>query len=158
MTVNASRSGTETIRWHTSPACQRMLAHLACKGPATSVELSAALHIARGYAHALTKRILLAAGVVHITAWRINGRGEPSPIYAIGPGKSKRRPIAETPTQRAARRRKSLVELYGKDITSKVLNHSRTTYIVIDGQRVRPGSHQSQIAGKVIGAIGTARP
>lgn len=150
------RLGTETIRWHTSPACVRMLEHLACKGPASAVELSDALHIARGYAHALTKRILLAAGVIHITAWRINGRGEPSPIYAIGPGKNKRRPSAETPAQRAARRRKSLVDLYGNDITSRILNHGRTTHIVIDGQRVRPGSHQSHIAGKIIG--GSAQP
>jgi predicted ArsR family transcriptional regulator len=127
-----------------------MLEHLACHGPATAVELSETAHTARNYAHSLMRNVLLAAGVVHITAWRINGRGEPSPIYAIGPGKSKRRPRAETPAQRAARRRKSLVELYGNDIANSVLNRGRSTHIVIDGQRVRSGSHQSQIAGKIV--------
>jgi hypothetical protein len=152
------RTGTETIRWHTSPACLRMLEHLACKGPATAVEMADALYIQRGYAHALTKRVLLASGVVHNTAWRINGRGEPSPIYAIGPGKNRPRPAAETPAQRAARRRKSMREIYGVEITSAVLNRGRSTCIYIDGERVRPGSHQSQIAGKIVGKLTGARP
>jgi hypothetical protein len=148
-----TRLGTETIRWYTSPACLRMLDYLACKGPATSVQMAEALHIARNYAHALVRNILLPAGVVHIPAWRINERGCASPIIAIGPGKSKRKPKPETAAERNARRRKSLLELYGADITNALVNHSRITWIVIDGQRVRTASHQSHIGGRIVGQV-----
>ena len=151
------RNGTDTIRWWSSPACVRIMEHLACKGPSTYQEIGKACFVATGYCYNLLSRILVPAKVVHLPAWRINARGPASPLYAIGPGMNKRRPAPETAAQRNKRRRDSMLELYGSEITNKVLNASRTTHIVLGGERIRPGSHQSHIAGQWVGKPGKAR-
>jgi hypothetical protein len=45
-----------------------------------------------------------------------------------------------------------MVKLYGKSVTSKILDskkHGRPT-IVIDGKRITAGSHTSHLSGKVV--------
>jgi len=147
-------SDRRAVCWHTSPGCLRILESLACQGDASAVELAGKVHINRNHTHILTRQHLLPAGVIHVCAWRINGRGPATPIYAIGPGANVPRPVAETSSQRAARRRKSLIELYGQEVASKVINYSRHVHVVIDGKTIRPGSHAAQRGGQIVGQIG----
>ena len=144
-------TGIMHVRWWTSPSALRMLDFLACRGPASPDDLSAAVHMQTKYCYRMCSAILKPAGRVHIVAWQHNTRGAPTPIYAIGTGKNKRQPRPETASQRAKRRRISLKKIYGSRITEQVLNPRRYDYprIYVDGQRVTSGSHGSQLAGTV---------
>lgn len=88
---------------------------------------------------------------IHISAWRHNDRGLATPIYAMGPGRNKRRPKPETPAQRCKRRRAWMIEHYGSAIADRVLSPNKygNPKIYIDGQRITSRSHASHLAGTV---------
>lgn len=142
-------TGVRAVHWDTSPACARFLEYLECRGDASPDRLAAACHAQPKYAINLM-RLMRGAGVVHVRAWRHNSNGAPTPIYRLGPGKNKPAPKPETAAQRCRRRRESLRALYGAHAASAILGSSRVkARIVVDGRTLRPGDHDSQLAGKV---------
>lgn len=106
--------GVKAVNWWTSPSCARYLERLECRGESTPERIATDCHTQPKYAYALLRK-LHDASVIHVSGWRHNINGAPTPIYALGPGR----------------------DHYG---------HPR---IHIDGVRVTPGAHTSQIVGKV---------
>jgi len=143
-----TQCGINYVRWHTSPACLRLLERLACHGPATPVELAGAVHICEKYAYSLLRKTLHGAGVVHVYGWQHHHKGRTTPIWAIGPGKDKPEPAAETHAQRAQRRRRGLNAQFGTAITTRLLEPKKYGYpqVHIDGQRVRSADHGTHLA------------
>lgn len=142
--------GIKAVNWWTSPSCARYMERLECRGESTPERIATDCHTQPKYAYALLRK-LHDARVIHVSGWRHNINGAPTPIYALGPGRDAAKPKAETASQRAKRRRKPLRELYGREIAARVLNpkHYGHPRIHIDGVHVTPGAHTSQIVGKV---------
>lgn len=140
-------TGIAGVLWYRSASCLRVLDRLACKGPATPDELAAELHNQEKYMYRLLRVTLFGAGRVHISGWLHNAAGRPTPVYSIGPGKSRPEPKPETPSIRAKRRRASLNAKFGTGITNRLLNPGRygNPQIHIDGQRIRPGDHDAHL-------------
>lgn len=142
-------TGIRSVRWWTSPSAARYLERLECRGDATPDRLAADCHNQAKYAINLC-RLLRDAGVIHVTAWRHNVNGAPTPIYRLGPGRNRPAPPPETIAQRMRRRRQSLVQLYGAKSANLILGTARQRgRVVQDGRTLRPGDHDSQLAGKV---------
>jgi hypothetical protein len=143
------KTGVKAVIWHTSPACARYLEYLECHGDTSPDVLAAQCHTQVKYAYGLTMQ-LKSAGVIRVVAWRHNVRGNPTPIYRLGPGKNKSMPEPATSAQRLRNRYSSMVRLYGSTVANKVLNKNRSkTQVVIDGRRVRSCDHDAHLAGRV---------
>jgi len=147
--MSTKSRGIRSVRWWTSPSCARFLEHLECRGDASPDQLAEACHNGHKYAVNLTLK-LKAAGIIHVRAWRHNKNGSPSPIYRLGPGKNRPPPKPETTAQRCRRRRASLISIWGRKAAEAVLE-GKGRRIVIEGHTVRPGDHDSHLAGKVTG-------
>lgn len=142
-------TGARAVIWHTSPSCARYLERLECRGDASPDQLAADCHNQVKYAYSMM-RLLLNAGVVHVRAWRHNYKGSPTPIYRLGPGKSRPMPKPETTAQRCRRRRKAFIGLWGVEAANKILSSSAVPgRIVRDGKTIMPRDHGSHLAGKV---------
>lgn len=142
------QTGVRAVLWWSSPSCARILERLECKGPGRPDELGAELHITHKYAENLM-RLLKASGVVRVVRYRRNLQGAPTPVYALGPGKSVAIPKQESHAVRSRRRREALKARYGVEIANKVLNPKAYGYpvVYIDGERVTPGSARSYVGG-----------
>ena len=137
------------VHWHTSPTSARLLEQLECKGPATPHELYTAVHTSPGNGKMLL-RLLHSSGMIHIHGYRHNIRGQPTRIYALGPGKDKTfRP--ESNAERARKRRKILIDRYGIQVANKVLNRGfyGISAVVVDGTKVTTSTAGHGLAGTV---------
>ena len=142
-------TGINAVVWWTSPACARMLEHLECHGESTPERIARDCHVTEHYTLAIG-RILKEAKRVHVSAWRHNANGRPTPVYRLGPGRNVPQPKPETASQRAKRRRASLVELYGARATNVILRQTRKPgTIIVGGKAIRAGDHDGQLVGKI---------
>ncbi len=147
--LTESKAGVKDVHWYTSPVAARILERLECRGELSPDQMATQCFVQHKYAIRLCK-VMLSAGVIHVTGWRHNSHGSPTPLYRLGPGRNRSMPKKQTEAVRSKARRDSMRDLFGVKVTNITLSSYRIkSRIVIDGKTIRPKDHDAHIAGKI---------
>ena len=138
------------VRWYTSATCARILESLECRGDANPYELVERIFGSLNNIR-FCLRSLQAHGVIRICGYLHNTRGNPTPIYRLGPGEDFPIPAPQPSSVRARIRRNRLREEFGTAVTVRVLDRKRFGYatVCVDGKRVNCSSVAPPRAGTI---------